>query len=363
MTTQNIILPHKATHPGSLIKDELEVRADINQRDLAKQLGVKTSFLSELINGKRSVTADMAFLLEKVLEIPANYWMRFQSQYDLDKARIKERNLIQAKNIEIWKVIKEYVPIKYFKKLGYLGEIIQDDIAKIKEIYSVKSIDDLVTNYAQNKHAFYRKSEKLQIDEKNLFAWSSIAIYEAKKQKVNTFNFDNISQLCVELNSIFYKNTNTIEDVKKVLNLYGIKFILLDKFEKTPVDGFSFWSDDNPAIALTLRHTRIDNFAFTLMHEIAHVNLHLSRDKTKKIIDIKGNCADCIFEKEADLSAQKSLIPVDCWANFKNKSSLTDNEILEISSGYNINPAIILGRFCYEQNNYAVRTKIDNKLH
>ncbi len=73
---------------------------------------------------------DMAVLLEKVLEIPASYWMRFQSQYDIDKARIKERNLIQVKNIEIWKVIKEYVPIKYFKKLGYLSEIIQEDIAK-----------------------------------------------------------------------------------------------------------------------------------------------------------------------------------------------------------------------------------------
>lgn len=362
MTTQNNILPLKATHPGSLIKDELEVRSDINQKELAKQLGVKASFLSEVINGKRSITADMAVLLEKVLEIPADYWMRFQSQYDIDKARIKERNLIQAKNIEIWKIIKEYVPVKYFKKLGYLSEVLQEDIARIKEIYSVNSIEELIEAYAQSKHAFYRKSEKLQIDEKNLFAWSSIAMYEAGKQELNTFNFENIDQLCVELNSIFYRNRNTIEEVKKVLKLYGIKLVLLEKFEKTPVDGFSFWSDNNPAIALTLRHTRIDNFAFTLMHEIAHINLHLRNDKTKRILDIKGKGADCIFEKEADFSAQKSLIPPDCWENFKNKSSLTDDEIFEISDRYKINPAIILGRCCFETGNYAVRTKIDKKL-
>jgi len=363
MTTQKNILPLKATHPGSLIKDELEVRSDINQRELAKQLGVKASLLSEVINGKRSITADMAVLLEKVLEISASYWMRFQSQYDIDKARIKERNLIQAKNIEIWKIIKEYVPIKYFKKLGYLSEVIQEDIAKIKEIYSVKSIEEFVEAYAQSLLAFYRKSEKLQIDEKNLFAWSSIAMYEAGKQELNTFNFDNISQLCVELNSIFYSNKNTIEEVKKVLNLYGIKLVLLQKFEKTPVDGFSFWSGNNPAIALTLRHTRIDNFAFTLMHEIAHIDLHLRSDRTKRILDIKGKGEGSLFEKEADLSAQKSLIPTECWDSFKNKLSLTDDEIFEIGDRYNINPAIILGRCSYETGNYAVRTKIDKKLN
>jgi len=363
MKTQENILPFKATHPGSLIKDELEVRSDINQRELAKQLGVKASLLSEVINGKRSITADMAVLLEKVLEIPASYWMRFQSQYDIDKARIKERNLVQAKNIEIWNIIKEYVPIKYFKKLGYLTESIQDDISKIKEIYFVNNIEDLVEAYTQSKHAFYRKSDKLQINEKNLFAWSSIAIYEAGLQELNVFKFDNLNQLCIELNDIFYRNNNTLEEVRKLLNLYGIKLILLDKFDKTPVDGFSFWSGSNPAIALTLRHTRIDNFAFTLMHEIAHINLHLRIDKTKRILDINGKNVDCIYEKEADLFAQKSLIPIDCWENFKNRLPLTDNDIFEISENYKINPAIILGRCCFESGNYAVRTKIDKKLY
>ena len=192
MATKNNILPFEATHPGILIKDELEARPDLKQKDLAKELGVKASFLNEIIKGKRPLTADIAILLEKILEIPADYWMKFQSQYEIDKARIKEKNISRLKNIENWKVIKEYVAVNYFKKLGYISDNLEFDIPIIKKIYNVNNVDELVSTYAKNKFAFFRKSEKLKVDEKNIFAWTSLAIYEAKIQTVNIFNFNNI---------------------------------------------------------------------------------------------------------------------------------------------------------------------------
>jgi HTH-type transcriptional regulator / antitoxin HigA len=364
MATQKNILPFEATHPGILIKDELKAsRPDLKQKDLAKELGVKASFLNEIIKGKRPVTADLAILLEKIFEIPANYWMKFQSQYEIDKARIKEKNIVRLKNIEIWKVIKEYVPVNYFKKLGYINDNLEKDILTIKEIYNVENIDDLVLMYAKNKFAFYRKSEKLQVDEKNMFAWSSLALYEAKNQNVNTFNYANIDQLGKSLNDIFFENNNTIEKVKSTLNQYGIKLVLIQKLEKTPVDGFSFWSGDNPAIALTLRHNRIDNFAFTLIHELAHIELHLKWNKGKSFLDLttQDKTDDC--ELEADLFAQQKLISTGCWDDIRNNYlSLNDDKFFEIGAKYNINPAILLGRVCYEMNYYAFKTKIDKKL-
>lgn len=95
------IVPFEATHPGILIKDELEARVGIKQKDLAELLGVKPSFLNEIIKGKRPITADLAILLEKALDIPADYWMKFQSQYEIDCARIKEKNIDKIKLIEI----------------------------------------------------------------------------------------------------------------------------------------------------------------------------------------------------------------------------------------------------------------------
>jgi len=364
MATQNIILPFEATHPGILIKDELEARPELKQKDLAIELGVKASFLNEIIKGKRPVTANLAILLEKIFEIPADYWMKFQSQYEIDKARIKQKNINRIKNIEIWNVIKKFVPVNYFKKLGYINDNLEKDINIINDIYDVKSVDELVLSFAKNKFAYYRKSKKLQIDEKNMFAWSSLALYEAKKQNVNTFNPNNINQLCKELNKIFYTNSNTIDNVKLALNQYGIKFVLIKKLEKTPVDGFSFWSDNNPSIALTLRHKRIDNFAFTLMHEVAHIEKHLKNDKEKKFLDFTRKNLNDKKEKEADFFAQEKLIPKICWDDIThNFLSLNDEKINKIAKKYHINPAILLGRVCYEKNKYAIKTKIVRELN
>ena len=87
----NNITPFIATHPGEMIKDELKERK-MTQKQLAEISGIKASVLSETINGKRSVSLNMAVALEKALEITADIWMNMQNQYDLDSANISERS-------------------------------------------------------------------------------------------------------------------------------------------------------------------------------------------------------------------------------------------------------------------------------
>ena len=144
-------IPFIATHPGVLIEDELDVRPELKQKDLALELGVKASFLNEIIKGKRPITADIAILLEKVFEISADYWMRFQSQYEIDKARIKEKNINRLQNIEWWSVIKSLVPVKNFKKHGFFNANLEKDIETIKSMYSVETVDELKAIIANGK--------------------------------------------------------------------------------------------------------------------------------------------------------------------------------------------------------------------
>ena len=83
--------PFIATHPGELIKDELKER-NLTQKELSEMTGIKPSVLSETINGKRSVSLNVAVALEKAFGIPAEVWMNLQTQYDLDSAQIAERD-------------------------------------------------------------------------------------------------------------------------------------------------------------------------------------------------------------------------------------------------------------------------------
>lgn len=78
-----------ALHPGELLEDELEAR-EIKKTAFAALLGIKPGHLSELLRGKRHVSAATALKLEKLLDIPAEYWMRLQVHYDLFIERQKE---------------------------------------------------------------------------------------------------------------------------------------------------------------------------------------------------------------------------------------------------------------------------------
>jgi len=76
-------------HPGEVLAMELEAR-QIKKADFAAQLGTKPSQLSELLHGKRHISAQMAIRLENVLGIDAEFWMRVQTAFDIAAER---RNL------------------------------------------------------------------------------------------------------------------------------------------------------------------------------------------------------------------------------------------------------------------------------
>ncbi|MDE5970835.1 MAG: HigA family addiction module antidote protein [Muribaculaceae bacterium] len=78
----NNLTPFEPTHPGELIKDEIEYRK-ISQKDLAERIGIKPSFLNEVIKGKRAVNTEFALLVEAALDIPAEMLLNLQSDYNM----------------------------------------------------------------------------------------------------------------------------------------------------------------------------------------------------------------------------------------------------------------------------------------
>lgn len=82
----NNLVPFKPTHPGGLIQDELDERG-MTQAKLASQIGVKPSFLNEVIKGKRAISTELALLLEAALGISAHIWIDLQADYNMQIAK------------------------------------------------------------------------------------------------------------------------------------------------------------------------------------------------------------------------------------------------------------------------------------
>jgi addiction module HigA family antidote len=71
-----------ASHPGRLLKRELKAR-ELSANRLALDLGVPSGRITDILNGRRSVTADTAVRLSRYFGNRARFWLDLQSQYDI----------------------------------------------------------------------------------------------------------------------------------------------------------------------------------------------------------------------------------------------------------------------------------------
>ena len=75
-----------ASHPGEVIKDELEERG-ISQRKFADSIGIGYSVLNEILNGRRSISTTSALMFEAALDIPADSLLKMQMKYNIIAVR------------------------------------------------------------------------------------------------------------------------------------------------------------------------------------------------------------------------------------------------------------------------------------
>lgn len=94
----NKMEPFQPTHPGEVIKDEIEYRG-ISQRTLAAQIGVSYTQLNEVLNGKRTLNTEMALLISAALDIDAEPLLAMQMRYDVITARRNQSFVSRLKSI------------------------------------------------------------------------------------------------------------------------------------------------------------------------------------------------------------------------------------------------------------------------
>lgn len=82
----NNLTPAYPTHPGEILKDEIEFRG-ISQRKLAEQMGLGYSVLNEILNARRPMTEKTALLFEAALGVEAEPLMRLQLKYNMQTTR------------------------------------------------------------------------------------------------------------------------------------------------------------------------------------------------------------------------------------------------------------------------------------
>ncbi|MDE0408469.1 MAG: HigA family addiction module antitoxin [Alphaproteobacteria bacterium] len=74
-------------HPGVTLREDFMEPLDLSANGLAEALGVPQNRISDIVRGRRGVTADTALRLERAFGVSADFWLNLQSHYELEVAR------------------------------------------------------------------------------------------------------------------------------------------------------------------------------------------------------------------------------------------------------------------------------------
>ena len=189
-----------------------------------------------------------------------------------------------------------------------------------------------------------------------LTAWTAQVIIKAKKlkSKMEYIPGSVKSDLMTELSKLSIYDDGPLRAID-FLKSHGITLVIEQHLPRTYLDGAVVLSGLNqPIIGLTLRHDRIDNFWFSLMHEMAHLSLHLDSE-TPQFFD-NLDVIDNLDEKEieADNLARESLIPTDEWKRSPASKLRSPDAVNVLANKLAIHPAIVAGRMRYEFKAYRL---------
>jgi len=124
----------------------------------------------------------------------------------------------------------------------------------------------------------------------------------------------------------------------------GIALVVEEALPGMHIDGAALRTcKGNYSIALTLRDPRLETFWFTLMHEVAHLVLHIAPGKYDSIFDDVNAPADSDDEDEADVFSREALIPSRAWASCKSQFTWTREAILADARRLGVGPAVVVG--------------------
>jgi HTH-type transcriptional regulator/antitoxin HigA len=331
--------------PITAIRFRME-QAGMKQVDLVPYIG-SPSRVSEVLKGKRSLSLSMIRKLNKGLGIPAEVLLHDPgASLPPEHAEIK------------W----SQFPIVEMLKRGWFPNF-KGTVSEAKE-KAEELVAPLIFPDGLEKGSipcFLRRSVRTdtRMDEYALSAWCARVLDLARRETLPPYRPGTVTKkFCQELVHLSYLDNGPLL-AKEFLNRSGIHLIIEKHLPKTHLDGAALWaSTDRPVIALTLRYDRLDNFWFTLCHELAHVSLHLKDSSKEAFVDDLEAHVVSAAEGEADAFAADVLIPKTEWEKSGLQNKWSSYAVITFANKLRIHPAIVAGRIRKERNNYRILSQL-----
>lgn len=330
--------------PVEAIRFRME-QAGLEPRDLVPYLGNRAR-VSEVLAGKRALTLAMIRALTEHLGIPAQSLIGAGQPHPPNS----QPTLLDWRRF----------PLAAMVKRGWLSPFARAKDraeATIRRLMAEAGWDQAVPSF------LYRRScgegTNAGADAYALQAWclqlTALARSRRLKGKYRKGSLTAAFATRLSQLSVHRDGPNRAKDV---LSGVGIALVHLPHLPRTRLDGAAFLlPDGRPVIGLTLRYDRVDNFWFTLFHELGHVARHLGHGGCEAFfddlsIDTASDASD--REREANDWAQNALVPPAAWRDSGLQARVSVQAVEALAARLKIHPAIVAGRVRRERRNYRL---------
>lgn len=335
----NQFIPDYAIAPGEILEEELELRA-MTQRELSEKTGLSSKHISQIINGKASITPETALLFERVLGMPARYWLNLETLYQEALARIADKE-----KLELYAEWVKQFPNRMLQKLGFIQKHknISDQVDALLRFFAIGSPDEYDTVWSKIG-VQYRQDNRTEICPHSSAAWLRAGEVQAHNITCSAYSEDEFKQALIKIKQLTREADPKIFIPKliEICSSVGVAVVFIPCFPNTGISGATRWlSPDKAIIQLSLRYKTNDHLWFTFFHEAGHILLHgkksLHLEYNKRSISIKE-------EDEANEFAQKLLIPRTVWRQIVERKIYSEAHIKAIAKELGIAEGIIVGQ-------------------
>ena len=332
--------------PIGAIEYEMD-RRGLTPRDLIPIIGSRSK-VSEILSGKREITMPMARALHQHLNIPAEILLRDPAADSADPLSSMD---------------PQKFPLKEMTKRGWIPKVPASEMKH----YARELIQGLSERAGGQNIALaplYRKNDHRRINAKTnsyaLTAWCLQTLAMAnKRDAASSYEPGSITPDFLRQVAKLSASQSGPVLAQTLLAKRGIPLIILPHLPRTHLDGAALRAaDGRPVIGLTLRYDRIDNFWFCLLHELAHIGLHMDDGcdiftDDHSLRSSQGAAPDS-KESEADDLAEEALIPKATWEEHPVSYNPSPMNVMALAQDLGIQPAIVAGRVRYQRKNYRL---------
>lgn len=332
------LIPARVPSPGRIIRRELEARG-WTQKDLAVIMNRPEQMISQIVNARKKITPETALQLAAAFGTSDSFWLSLEHNYQIHKAR-KELNISEVVRRSR---LYHLTPLTELLRRGWIPsanslESLEDAVCRFLDIPDTTFTPSLTANFHQSNA--YTPEIAAQI------AWVRRVEHLANQQVVGDFDQTQLETALPKLLS-FAATITDIEQVPLFFHELGIHFLIVPHLAHTYLDGATLTVNGHPVIALTLRHDRIDNFWFALLHELAHI---VAGHEGRHLDNLKQE-AESQIEIEANRLAQNWLLDANSLEQFIVATTpyFSTKKIEAFAATQNRHPGIVVGRLQHDK--------------